>query len=288
MKNFLFVIFGYLIISCSGSTTGNPTDEPQNLAAKDEMNISYGSNTQQKYDIFLPAGRSADKTKVLIYIHGGGWIAGDKSEIYGGLPKMKQTYFPKYAIVTMNYVLAQPGTSNYALPNHINDIQHVINQIKAKSQEYQVKPEFVLCGSSAGAHLSMFYAYTKNNPEVKAVVNMVGPSDFNDSAFSTNPLAGYFSGFVNPASVPSGMNMLTYASPLTWITNASVPTLGFYGTGDTTVPLSQKNLLEAKLTQENVPHEIYTYNGDHVGWMSEPITSWMLDKTKKFLEKYNP
>ena len=288
MKNFLLIFSLLFIFSCSPDSDGVPETPQQNLPAKDELNISYGANAQQKFDLYLPAGRSAATTKVFIYIHGGGWVGGDKSEINGGINVMKQTYFPKYAIVNMNYVLAQLGTANYALPNQINDIQAVIDHIKAKSSEYQVKPEFVLCGSSAGGHLSMFYAYTKNNPEIKAVVNIVGPSDFNDTAFTSNPFAWMFSGLVNPAVIPSGMSVGTYASPVTWITNASKPTISFYGTTDTTVPLSQRDLLEAKLTQQNVPHETHTYTGDHVGWATEPTTSWMLAKTKAFLNVYNP
>ncbi len=287
MKYFLFLLSFLFLFSCSSDTTGT-TDNPTNLAAKDEMNISYGSHPQQKFDIYLPAGRSATTTKVYIYIHGGGWMGGDKSEINGGINLMKQTYFPKYAIVNMNYVLAQLGTNNYALPNQINDIQAVINFIKSKSAEYQVKPEFVLSGSSAGGHLAMYYAYTKNNPEVKAVVNIVGPADFNDPAFASSPASVLFQGMVNPNVIPSGTTALTYASPVSWITNSSVPTLSFYGQTDTTVPISQRDLLEAKLTQKNVPHETNTYNGDHIGWMSEPTTSWMLGKTKSFLNTHNP
>lgn len=288
MKNLLLIAISFLSVACTGAGLDPADDAPGSAAAKDIANVSYGANTQQKFDIYLPAGRTAATTKVFIYIHGGGWIVGDKSELNAGMDKIKQTYFPKYAFVTMNYVLAQSGTQNYALPNQINDIQAVMDFIKAKSAEYQVKPEFVLCGSSAGGHLATYYAYTKNNPDVKAVVDMTGPVDLTDPVFAQNPLQGLFTTLVNPASIPQGMNVLQYSSPVNWITNSSVPTIAFYGTTDTTIPVSQRDLLEAKLTQKNVPHETYTYNGDHTGWMAEPTASWMLGKTKAFLDKYNP
>lgn len=276
------------LFSCSADTSGPGDTSQQNLPAKDEANISYGNNPQQKFDLYLPAGRSEKTTKVFLYIHGGGWIGGDKSEINGGINLMKQTYFPKYAIVSINYVLAQLGSTNYAFPNQINDIQAVINHIKSKSSEYQVKPEFVLCGNSAGGHLSMLYAYTKNNPDIKAVVNIVGPADFNDPVFASNPYSVLFSGLVNPAVIPAGMDAGTYASPVTWISESSVPTISFHGTSDATVPLTQKDLLEAKLTLKNVPHQTYIYNGNHTGWMYEPHLSWLLGKMKDFLETHNP
>jgi len=285
MKNLFLILSFIAFFSCSSETMG--TGDNTNLPAKDQTDISYGSHAQQKFDLYLPAGRSANTTKVYIYIHGGGWIGGDKSEITAGMDRLKATVFPKYAIVNMNYVTAVPNSHN-ALPDQINDIQAVIDMIKSKSAEYQVKPEFVLCGWSAGAHLSMFYGFTKNNPAVKAVINIAGPADLNDPVFASNPLNAIMPGIVNPAVIPSGMTAHTYASPVTWITNASVPILSFYGTADGTVPISQKDRLETKLTSAGTKHETYTYVGDHATWMSDPTLAWLLEKEKNFLNTYNP
>lgn len=288
MKNILIVFISFFMFSCASESTG--TDDPViNLPAKDQIDVSYGNHAQQKYDIYLPEGRTASTTKVFIFIHGGGWVAGDKADFNGGIPVMKQTYFPKYAVVNMNYVLGNVLAPGYALPNQIEDIQAVINDIKAKSQEYQVKPEFVLCGNSAGAHLSMFYAYKQNNPEVKAVVNIVGPADFNLLSWTANPLNGLFGNLVNPAVVPSGMTIGTFASPVTWISNTSAPTISFYGATDTMVNAAENRAsLDAKLSQAGVANESYIYNGDHNAWTLEPHLSWMLGKTKTFLNTHNP
>lgn len=289
MKNLILTLFSLLMISCASDTTGNSDNPPTNLPAKDQTEVSYGAHAQQKYDIYLPAGRSASTTKVFIFIHGGGWVGGDKADFNGGIPIMKQTYFPKYAVVNMNYVLGNAFAPGYALPNQIDNIQAVISHIKAKSQEYQVKPEFVLCGNSAGGHLAMLYAYKQHNPEVKAVVNIVGPADFNLPSWSANPLSGLFANLVNPTVIPSGMTVGTYASPVTWITNSSAPTISFYGATDTTVNASEnKASLDAKLNQFGVANESYIYNGDHNAWSVEPHLSWMLGKTKTFLNTYNP
>ncbi len=288
MKNFLLAIVSLLFISCASDSAGTG-DLPSNLPAKDEANIAYGTHAQQKYDIYLPAGRNAATTKVFIFIHGGGWVGGDKADLNSGIPTMKQHYFPKYAIVNMNYVLGNVFAPGYALPNQIDDIQAVINHIKSKSQEYQVKPEFVLCGYSAGGHLSMFYAYKQHNPEVKAVVNIVGPADFNTPSWIGNPVSGIFANLVNPAVVPSGMTIATYASPVTWVTNSSAPTISFYGSADTTVNANENRAsLDAKLNQFGVANESYIYTGDHMDWALEPEFSWMLGKTKTFLNAHNP
>ncbi len=287
MKFFPLVIVALLLlVSC----TKDPDEALSASKAHDLPNIAYGTHAQQKFDMYLPAGRSASKTKVFIFIHGGAWVGGDKSDFSSGIPHLKQTYFPKYAVVNMNYVLANIFGNPRALPNQINDIQAVIDFITAKSEEWQVKPEFVLCGHSAGAHLSMYYAYTKNNPNVKAVVSLAGPSDFDDPAYTSNAILGIvFSGLVDPAIIPSGMTINQFASPVTWIKSGSTPTIAFFGSTDTGVPVNdQKARLENKLQQYNVPHEIHIWNGDHNAFALEPQLSDNAKKIKAFLAIYNP
>lgn len=288
MKFFAIVFSIFLCLSCA--TEGEPEILPVSaLPAKDEYNISYASHHQQKFDIHLPAGRSEATTQVFIFIHGGGWIGGDKADYYAGIPALKQAYFPKYAIVNMNYRLANLYAPGHAVPNQVDDIQSIMNHLKAKAQEYQIKPEFVLCGNSAGGHLAMLYAYQRHNPEVKAVVNIVGPADFNLPSWSSNPFNGFFGNLVNPTVIPQGMSAATYASPVTWISTSSPPTISFYGATDTTVNAAEnKASLDTQLNQNGVANESYIYNGDHNAWGAEPHLSWILEKSKSFINTHNP
>ncbi len=77
MKYFLPVLFlSFLLVSCQKDTDNpNPVTE-----AVTQLNVAYGTDPQQKMDIYLPAGRTTATTKVMIMIHGGGWTQGDKSE----------------------------------------------------------------------------------------------------------------------------------------------------------------------------------------------------------------
>lgn len=289
----LFFIYLSALVLATGCTheDNNPNNPgASTLPARDVLDVSYGSHAQQKFDIYLPAGRTAQTTKVFIFIHGGGWTGGDKSDFTGGIPALKNAFSPKYAIVNLNYVLANSFTGPKALPNQINDIQAAIDFIKSKSAEYNIKPEFVLAGHSAGAHLSMFYAYTKNNPEVKAVVSLAGPNDFEDPVYSTSIILGIlFGGMVDPAVIPAGMSLYKYASPVTWVRNGSTPTIAFFGSTDTAVPVTQqKTRLDAKMAQFSVPYESYVWTGDHNAFAIDPQLTDILTKTKAFLARYNP
>jgi hypothetical protein len=48
----------------------------KDLPEKTMLNVSYGTDSLQTMDVYLPANRSAEKTKSLILVHGGDGLAG--------------------------------------------------------------------------------------------------------------------------------------------------------------------------------------------------------------------
>ena len=65
----------FLVLSCSNDSVENTDIEVITpLEYFEELNVSYGSDTNQTFDIFLPQGRTMT-TKVIILVHGGlvGW-----------------------------------------------------------------------------------------------------------------------------------------------------------------------------------------------------------------------
>ena len=52
--------------------TEQNTTSQKAAPAKTFLNVSYGTDTMQRMDVYLPANRSVDRTNVLVLIHGGG------------------------------------------------------------------------------------------------------------------------------------------------------------------------------------------------------------------------
>jgi len=50
------------------------------VSARTILDVAYGVDAKQTMDIYLPANRRADSTKIMVMIHGGGWTTGDKSD----------------------------------------------------------------------------------------------------------------------------------------------------------------------------------------------------------------
>lgn len=266
MKKLLIILFIFgiqsLYISCSKDNDNDPSPP---LTEETILNVSYGNNAQQKYDLYLPANRSTEKTKVIILIHGGGWTSGDKADMDYIIPALKLNH-PGHAIVNINYVLADAQTP--AFPNQFEDVEAVINKLSDEKNELHIKPEFAMIGASAGAHLALMYdaVYDENN-KVKMVADIVGPTDFTDPFYSENPNFGILlNALVDESAYPSGTDFAVAVSPALQISNTTSPTLLFYGNTDPLVPLSNGETLNEALNLAEIDHNFTVYEGGHGDW----------------------
>lgn len=281
--------FSILILAVSGCSSDENTTEPQNetpLAAETMLNVSYGSSPQQAYDIYLPEGRTAEKTKVLLLVHGGGWTSGDKADMTATVTLLEGTH-PNHAIVNINYVLAAlPNTP--AFPNQFLDLKAAIDKLTNERETLQIKPEFGMIGVSAGAHLSLMYDFVYDSTDqVKFVADIVGPSDFTDPFYVNDPQFQLALNFLVDASqYPNGTNLAEAISPAKQVSASSSPALLFYGTVDPLVPLSNGESLDTALTQNNIEHIFSVYEGGHGNDWSEADNQDLQDKISTYINTY--
>ena len=274
MKNFyskfskiIIVTLTILFISCSSDDDDVVIIDVTPLAASQILDVSYGTNSQQKYDIYLPEGRTKETTKVFILIHGGSWVSGDKNDMNEFVNLLKPA-FPDYTIVNINYRLASLTTS--AFPMQINDIESVISDLKFNTDTYQISNNYGFIGVSAGAHLSMLYSYKfDTSNEVDMVCSIVGPTNFTDTNYINNPdyaqmtLAFQAITGVNYADNPGYYEDL---SPYHVVTSSAPPTILFYGDEDELIPTTQGIEMHAKLNSLGVVNEFTLYEGEGHGW----------------------
>lgn len=234
------------------------------------LNVSYGNDPQQKYDLYLPANRSSTKTKVIMLVHGGGWTGGDKADMDFFISYIKQRH-PDHAIVNVNYVLADIDTP--AFPNQFLDLDAVIDKLTSEKNELQILPEFALVGASAGAHISLMYDYVYDtDDQVKIVGDIVGPTDFTDPFYSNNPnFPALMAALVDESAYPQGTNYAEVLSPALRVSNASSPTLLFYGNADPLVPLTNGTTLNTALNNSQIDHSFTIYDGGHGDWAQSDI-----------------
>jgi acetyl esterase/lipase len=80
----ILILFILVFSSCKKD------DSPEQDLSVTMLNVSYGTNNQQKMDVYLPATRSTATTKVIIMIHGGGWNTGDKTDFNEYVDSLKK------------------------------------------------------------------------------------------------------------------------------------------------------------------------------------------------------
>src|SRR5688572_1725107 len=96
MKQFvayLFMSACFLLSSCK--------KDKESAAAKVITDVTFGDDAKQKMDVYLPEGRS-EQTPVVIMLHGGGFVAGDKSEFSA---RAQQFSAKGFAVLNVNYRL---------------------------------------------------------------------------------------------------------------------------------------------------------------------------------------
>lgn len=293
MKKTLFIIAVALILNLSFVACGSDDsvviqemdDEMTGpLAADNQLNVAYGTDPQQVYDLYLPEGRSVEKTKVIVLVHGGGWVEGDKADVTG-IIDLVQAGNPNHAIVNMNYVLAT--INKPAFPNQFLDLDAVINQVTTQSETLQILPEFGLIGISAGAHISLQYdsVYDTDN-QVKFVCDIVGPSDFTDPFYQSNTNFDlYLNTLTDESAYPPSTDLAVALSPALQVNSNTSPTILFYGNMDDLVPLTNGNTLNSKLETNGITHQYTIYDGGHGGW-NETQFADLQGKVNVYIDTY--
>ncbi|WP_298533889.1 alpha/beta hydrolase [uncultured Algibacter sp.] len=268
----IHVTLVFLLIGCSKSENEIETiNEFDSSINYEGLDIPYGTDIEQTFDLFLPAKRT-QATKILILIHGGGWTSGDKNDMNFVKELIKQD-FPDVAIANINYRLAGSNTPPY--PMQINDITAVIAFLKDNKEKYSLSQNIGFIGISAGAHLSMLWSYAFDvSNRVNMVCSIVGPTNFTDPAYLNNtspiiePLIDLF------GKTPE-IEFLEEVSPYHQVKSSAPPTILFYAEQDELVPISQGIAMRDKLIELQIPHEFTLYpDVGHGLGVSEILDLW--------------
>jgi acetyl esterase/lipase len=123
-------------------------------------NVIYGDGGGRplKLDVYRPADARTG-CPVLLFVHGGAWVIGDKRE--QGLPLMLSLARQGWVCFTANYRLCPRA----AFPEPLQDLKQAVRWVREHGVEYGADPEvLVVSGASAGGHLTSLLALTANDP----------------------------------------------------------------------------------------------------------------------------
>ena len=208
-------------------------------------NIRYAPEAGRRHllDVHRPAG-GAEGAPVLLQIHGGGWVVGNKRQ--QAVPLMQHLAAHGWVCVSTNYRLSPQAT----FPDHLVDVKLAIRWIREHVREHGGDPEFVaLTGGSAGGHLCSLAALTPNDPEyqpgfeavdtrVQACVPFYGVYDFTDRQGLDPNLVRFLERYVMKRRLADAREAFERASPMSRVGPDAPPFFVIHGTHDSLVPVA--------------------------------------------------
>lgn len=119
-----------------------------------QRNLAYGTDSDQRYDVYLPA-RLAPNAPILFMAHGGGWRRGDKAQPLALQAKLDHWLGRGLALVSVNYRLLPDA----APLQQADDVARALAHAQAGASAWGAEASgFALVGHSAGAHLLLLLA----------------------------------------------------------------------------------------------------------------------------------
>lgn len=221
-------------------------------------------------DLWLP-GESREAVPVIVYLHGGGWRTGTRTDMG---PRFR-TWLPSpfarlaqagFAVASLDYRLS--GEAVY--PAQLEDVTAAMVWLGARADELGLDTDRTITwGESAGAHLAALVALTA---PVRGCVAWYGPTDLTTLPDQSRP------GAYDPASPTTREALLIgaplatapdrarAASPVTHVTADAPPFLILHGADDTLIPLAQGEQLAAALRQAGAHVDFRPVPGADHAW----------------------
>ena len=281
MKNLLLLLLlSLFLFGCAKEHSGlNPQDEFLN------GDVSYGNDPAQTMDVYLPAGRSANTTKFLVLIHGGGWNEGDKSDFTIYIDSLRKR-LPDWAFFNVNYRLYHDGNNKF--PTQENDVKAAVSFILSKKDSFQVSSRYGILGASAGGHLALLQAYKNSVVQPTAVISYFGPTDLASLyQLSNDPYLQLLLSTLTGTTPSLHSDVYQESSPVQFVNSSSCATLLLHGDKDALVPLGQSQLLKAKLDAAGVVNKLVVYPGQGHGWLGTPLSE-SFTQVQNFLQVQFP
>ena len=237
-----------------------------------ESNVVYGmvSGTALLLEIYHP---QTSNGRGIVWVNGNAW-ATDPDYGGGGLKDGRLTRAWAIPLAEQGYTvfcINVRGTPSFRFPEPLEDVRRAIRFIRHGARAYGIDSERLGgFGASSGAHLLALAAFMPEEPSkqtgdpieregtrLHALILRTAPADLtNRRAAESGPVAALL-GMLPPAETAPRTSAAwrTYAaaSPITYASKEAPPTLLIHGDADQVVSIEQSKVLEATLSQRQVP-----------------------------------
>ena len=239
---------------------------PEGTAIHRDLAYVPNGHPRQKLDLYLPPGAAAapqTKRPLIVYVHGGAFLGGDKNSPFLPVRLLSKGY----AVASLNYRLS----GDALFPAQIRDCKAAVRWLRAHAPGYGLDPaRFVAWGESAGGNLAALLGTAgdvktfdagenlAHSSAVQGVVDHYGPTDFLQMDAHRVPGGDTHDPADSPESrlvggpIQKNKEKVAWANPITYVTRDDPPFFIAHGDKDRAVPFHQSELLYAALKKAGV------------------------------------
>ncbi len=250
--------------------------EPANtIRLRVERNISFTQSGEESITADLCRPDSDELLPIVVMIHGGGWITGDKWNVTDHAREMANAGF---VVMSINYRLAP----KHPYPAQLEDCRAALTWIEKHADDWKADKERLgVWGYSAGAQLAAMLALQPLDSSVKPRCCVGGgtPCDLTGIPEDSRLLAGVFGKTRGEAP-----DVYRDASPITFASSNAPPCFWFHGTTDFLVPIENSRTMHRKLTELGASSELYEIPGQ--GHLITFLDAKARIKAIEFLKKH--
>jgi acetyl esterase/lipase len=211
----------------------------------------------------------------VIFIHGGGWVVGDKAQVDDYVDALLER---RFAVASINYRFSYTAI----FPAQIHDVKGAIRWLRANAATYNLDPDrFAVFGESAGGHLAALAGTSAgvaaiegsvggnlaHSSAVHAVGDFAGPTDLiamvEDPPHSNDvaKLFGYANWWEMDLDDPVLLALMQSADPATYASTGDPPFWVVHGENDTGVPPAQALHIHNALLAVGAPSNLIMLSG---------------------------
>lgn len=144
-----------LVLGVAALYTAQSSAAAPEALAPDVAEFHYGAHERQVFDLWLPKPTGPD-VPLVVFIHGGGFVSGDKSLVLGMHGMLERLLAQGFAVASINYRYCGPGVP---LPEPMRDAARAVQFLRANAPRWGLdRRRVALCGGSAGAGIALWLA----------------------------------------------------------------------------------------------------------------------------------
>ncbi len=234
--------------------------------------IVWGEDSWRRFDVFKPR-ISTQPLPVLIFLHGGGWMSGYKEWCGMMAP----------GVIGAGAILVAPTyrlAPEHRYPVFLEDCIDAVEAIHARIRQFGGDPgRLYIAGHSAGGHLAAMVALRHD----------LWRGRIGEALRGALPISGILD-VVKADPAPGSLEELVYrkvlarpeddvaASPISWVSQASIPLVLAWGENDTERVRHSNELMARQLRDAGAACETHCYEGlDHFAThlaLADPSHPW--------------